>query len=284
MRRVLPTVFLALGLAAGAAGAAAPATAQVCGDADGSGVVGVSDGVQTLRAAAGLDSVCTAAVCDVDGSGAVTVSDGVGVLRKAAGLAIDERCGGASGQPATVLSELQPLFKYGLPFATGAPVAACANAPEGEIDVETDDEGTTTTFFSCQVDDVALFGDVTVGATTLTFAFLEADTAGDEDFIADYDGELALGGGSGGRPLAGTLAITTESASSFTMTLANVVVATGVLTSGTATVDLTESDIADAFTRLDLTFDGSGVASVVAVQANGGSQEFRLDLATGAVS
>ncbi|MCC6225959.1 MAG: hypothetical protein IT195_06095, partial [Microthrixaceae bacterium] len=41
--------------------------------------------------------------------------------------------------------------------------------PDGEIDVATDEEGTTTSFFSCQVDDVSLFGDVTVGAASLTF-------------------------------------------------------------------------------------------------------------------
>lgn len=281
MTRALVTMVFALALVAGGA---APATAQVCGDADGSGTVSVSDGVQTLRAAAGLQSTCTAAACDVDGSGAVTVTDGVSVLRKAAGLAITENCSGAAGQPATVLGELQPLFKYGLPFATGTPVASCANAPDGEIDVETDETGTTTTFFACEVDDVSLYGDVTVAATTLTFGFLEADTAGDEDFIADYDGELSLGGGSGGRMLSGTVDVTTESAGSFTMTLANVVVATGVLTSGTATVDLTESDIADAYTRLDITFDGSGSADVVATQANGGTQSFRLDIATGDVS
>jgi hypothetical protein len=281
MTRWFVTMVLALGLAAGAG---APATAQECGDADGSGTVSVSDGVQTLRAAAGLDSTCTAGVCDVDGSGAVTVTDGVSVLRKAAGLPITENCGGAAGQPATVLSELQPVFEYGLPFATGAPVSSCANAPEGEIDVETDETGTTTTFFGCQVDDVALYGDVTVDATTLTFTFLEADTAGDEDFIADYDGEIALGGGSGGRVLSGTIDVSTESASTMTMTLADVVVAAGVLTGGTATVDLTESDLADAFTRLDLAFDGSGVANVVATQVNGGTQAFRLDLATGDVS
>ncbi len=281
MTNVLVTMVLALGFAAGAV---APATAQVCGDADGSGTVSVSDGVQTLRAAAGLESTCTVAACDVDGSGAVTVTDGVSVLRKAAGLAIVENCGGAVGQPATALGELQPLLAYGLPFATGTPVSSCANAPVGEIDVQIDDEGTTTTFFGCEVDDRALYGDVIVAATTLTFGFFEADTAGDEDFIADYDGELALGGGGGGRVLAGVVDVTTESAGTLTMTLADVVVAAGVLTSGTATVDLGDSDITDTFTRLDLTFDGSGAATVVATQANGGTQSFRLDIATGDVS
>lgn len=74
--------------------AAAPAVpaADLCGDADGSGTVTVSDGVQTLRAAAALGSSCTLERCDLDDSGAVTLSDGVKVLRAAAGLAVVPAC------------------------------------------------------------------------------------------------------------------------------------------------------------------------------------------------
>jgi hypothetical protein len=64
----------------------------VCGDADGSGSVTVTDGVQTLRAAAGLSSACTPARCDVNDSGDVTVTDGVQVLRAAAGLSGSLTC------------------------------------------------------------------------------------------------------------------------------------------------------------------------------------------------
>jgi hypothetical protein len=71
--------------------AAASADAQVCGDANGDGQVSVSDGVQALRAAAGLPSVCDDD-CDVDGNGSISVTDGVNILRKAAGLAIVEAC------------------------------------------------------------------------------------------------------------------------------------------------------------------------------------------------
>ncbi len=279
MRNMLVVIVLALGLA----GAAVSAEAQVCGDADGSGTVTVTDGVQTLRAAAGLDSPCTAATCDVDGSGAITVTDGVNVLQKAAGLPITENCSGAAGQPATVLNELQPLLKFGLPFATGAPVTACANAPAGEILVDVDTVGVTiTSFFGCQVDDLSLYGDITVESGLMTFGFFEADTAGEEDFIADYDGEVTLAGtGAGGQSLSGVVDVTTESAGSLTVALASLVVTTGTLTSGSATVDLVDSDISDAFTSMVLTFDGSGVANVVATQANGGTTTHRLDIATG---
>jgi hypothetical protein len=66
--------------------------AQVCGDADGNGSITVTDGVQVLRAAAGLLSGCNGRLCDVDGSGNVTVTDGVNVLRAAAGLSVNLSC------------------------------------------------------------------------------------------------------------------------------------------------------------------------------------------------
>lgn len=69
---------------------------DLCGDADGSGSVNVTDGVQTLRAAAGLPSPCTLARCDVNGNGEVSVTDGVQVLRNAAGLPLTGTCEPAS--------------------------------------------------------------------------------------------------------------------------------------------------------------------------------------------
>lgn len=67
-------------------------TPGLCGDADLSGAVTVTDGVQVLRAAAGLSSSCTLQRCDVDGSGSITVTDGVNVLRNAAGLSAISAC------------------------------------------------------------------------------------------------------------------------------------------------------------------------------------------------
>jgi hypothetical protein len=91
MTRTILIFVLSMSLAA----IAPPARADVCGDADASGAVTVTDGVQTLRAAAGLASSCTLARCDVDGSGALSVTDGVNVLRAAAGLAVSLSCPGA---------------------------------------------------------------------------------------------------------------------------------------------------------------------------------------------
>ena len=258
-----------------------PASAQVCGDADGSGAVTVTDGVQTLRAAAELDSACTVEACDIDGSGSITVTDGVGVLRKAAGLPVTDNCPSAAGQPATVLLELQAIFKYGVGFASGTPVTACANPPDGTLEVAVDEDGTTTSFDTCQVDAVELFGDIVVEPALLTFFVFEADTAGSEDFLSDYEGDLTLGTAGAGRSLNGELDVTTESAGIVTLTFTNATVAGGILTGGTATADLAASDIADAFTQLVFTFDGSGVANVVATQSNAGTVSFRYDIASG---
>ena len=53
--------------AVAAVGLLAGAALAVCGDADGDGEITIVDGVQALRAAAELSSVCNAD-CDVDGS------------------------------------------------------------------------------------------------------------------------------------------------------------------------------------------------------------------------
>jgi hypothetical protein len=281
MRQVVAVLFV-LGLGSAVV---TSAYAQECGDADGSGSVGVSDGVQTLRAAAGLESLCTPGVCDVDGSGTITVTDGVSVLRKAAGLTITESCSGSTaGQPATVLHEIQTLLKVGVAFATGTPVTVCENSPDGEIDVDTDVDGTTTSFTACQFQGVDLYGDITVGPTTLSFSFFEADTTGDEDFIADYDGDLTLGTSGSGRSLDGTVDVSTESATTVTLTFAGAIVVDGRLTGGSATVNLSDSDISDAFTQLVLTFDGSDVANVTAAQSNGSTETFHFNIVTGGVS
>lgn len=97
-----------------------PAAAATCGDADASGAVTVTDGVQTLRAAAGLESPCTASRCDVDGSGAVSVSDGVNVLRKAAGLA------GADACPAATTAESVQAFLGEMTKVARVPARASA--------------------------------------------------------------------------------------------------------------------------------------------------------------
>lgn len=81
-------------LLAWSASADAHPTAFVCGDADGTGSVTVTDGVQVLAGAADLGGNCasSANACDVDGDGRNTVTDGVAVLRQASGLPAVSQC------------------------------------------------------------------------------------------------------------------------------------------------------------------------------------------------
>jgi hypothetical protein len=260
-----------------------PVAAQVCGDADGSGTVTVTDGVQTLRAAAGLDSMCTLATCDVDGNGTITVTDGVAVLRIAAGLDVTQNCPSESaGQPQLMLQQLQPLFKQGVAFATNPPPTSCLNG-DGGIDVSTDTSGTDTSFSTCQVDaEIEFDGDVIVGATLLEFDALEADTAGAEDPLCDFDGSLTLGSAGSGKTLDGILDdVNTDSVGGMTVTFSHATVITGKLTGGTATIDMTQSDLSDSFTQIVLTFGTSGTAAVVATEVNGGTENFSYDIETG---
>lgn len=94
-RATAPSIVLCLALLLGSSTiAASQPTPFVCGDADGDGVVTVTDGVQVLTGAAELGGTCAASAdaCDVDGDGEVTVTDGVAVLRQAAGLAAASQC------------------------------------------------------------------------------------------------------------------------------------------------------------------------------------------------
>ena len=117
------------------------AIAQVCGDASGDGNDTVSDGVQTLRAAAQLSSACSLATCDVDGSGGITVTDGVNVLRKAAGLSAPSSCGGGitpEQEPAALTQDVAPLLLFACPAITEVqspwtPPSADAVRPAGSI-------------------------------------------------------------------------------------------------------------------------------------------------------
>jgi len=119
MSKIIWTMLLAL-VIAGPAGAQ-----ERCGDADGSGSVNVTDGVQTLRAAASLPSSCTLARCDVNDDGAVSVTDGVNVLREAAGLAPTLTCPGAAPACATATATVT----LAVPQSIGAAVMTLAYPP-----------------------------------------------------------------------------------------------------------------------------------------------------------
>ena len=120
VRRV--TLFILL--VSAASGALREAAAETCGDADGNGAVTVTDGVQALRNAAALGSVCSGRVCDADGQGQVTVSDGVVILRAAAALPAKLTCGteisGIFGGIRKVIGAQTPRLELGAPPPPGS--------------------------------------------------------------------------------------------------------------------------------------------------------------------
>jgi hypothetical protein len=113
-------------------GAATGAHAQVCGDATGDGEVTDTDGVQILRAAALLSTVCTLPVCDINGDGQITDTDGVLALRKAAQLAIEENCSGGGGQAAveSATDDVVPFFSLVVPQFPGIEAASAGAGVE----------------------------------------------------------------------------------------------------------------------------------------------------------
>ncbi len=138
---MLRTVKLATMVAMVLFAAAAARGADVCGDADGSGAITVSDGVQALRAAAGLASACTPARCDLDGSGTITVSDGVNVLRAAADLAVTLACPGAGPKPTCTTADVEVRVATPTPIGAAAlelayPAGAVALPGRGEAAAE----------------------------------------------------------------------------------------------------------------------------------------------------
>lgn len=184
-----------------------PASAQVCGDADGNGQVSVTDGVQALRAAAALTNTCTAARCDVDGNGSISVTDGVNILRKAASLPITENCPNTEAQIEELLQNTLPIFGQltkvgGGAAAQVAEVFACDNS-EGFFEI--DDETGEITFTNCQLDVFLYDGTLSSddGGNTVFFDISFVDLTTDESF--SIFGDLGFRATQTGGVIAGSL-------------------------------------------------------------------------------
>ncbi|MCC6849028.1 MAG: hypothetical protein IT294_11050 [Deltaproteobacteria bacterium] len=285
---------------------AADASAQTCGDADGNGVVTVTDGVQTLRGAAGLSSACSehAASCDVDGSGSTTVSDGVNVLRKAAGITIDERCPGGGddvADVAQVTDALLPFLVLGLEEVPTVDLsAASALRPAATEDCEDGGSRTTTqeglgvrvAFAGCRVSEPGLGNfqldgriDVAVGFLTaaVTFELRITDLANQR--LVAFDGTVDAQARSGGGFFVDDDQLSVrgseEGPEIFRVTLDDVTVdGDGRLLSGSAEAEDTSDSFALATAEIEVE-DGSATASVHVVRDDGSEHDYELDLATG---
>jgi hypothetical protein len=134
----------------------------VCGDADGNGDVTVTDGVQALRAAAGLSTTCTTSICDLNVDGNVTITDGVLTLRRAAGLSADTSC--LVAQAGAVLGRTRGILEIGIgaiPSTTaGAGVTAFATTMPCPDGGSTTDNGNGFTDVDCRNGDLISNGTV----------------------------------------------------------------------------------------------------------------------------
>jgi hypothetical protein len=289
---VLVTILAMLGGPAGVA-------AETCGDADGSGTVSVTDGVQTLRAAAGLGSRCPANRCDVDGSGGVTVSDGVNVLRKAAGVAIAEACPAVSTTESVkaFLGEMTKIARVqaatvAADVARGA--ATTVDCDEGFFETE----GNRTTFHQCRFGTLLIDGALTEttepGSDPENGRFIKTDVYEgyevrflDTGFTFRQDGTSTIDIDTKANRLVqnGTLTIFTNDSvlgqDEYTLTRIDLTtdIQTGVTLSGRLTSALAEAGLA-GIESVTLGYTTATVADVDVVFDDGHAEAFTFDLVT----
>jgi hypothetical protein len=257
------------------------ASAQLCGDADLSGAVTVTDGVQTLRAAATLSSSCTAAACDVDGSGSITVTDGVNVLRKAAGIAITENCPGSSvdAQVESLLRSTLPVFgnltKLGAPAqARAAETFQCDNVG-GSFTI--DDQTGELEFSNCELGGFLYDGFFAGDADTLDFdiTFTDLSTGGSETLSGSLSQRV-----SGQNFVVSGFFDLESSFGSFSVDFNELVVdANGFFVGGSL-----EFSVDDGFSDVEsirLTFDTSNFALVEVFLVDGEVLPFSYDVSSG---
>lgn len=282
------------------------AAAHECGDADDSGSVTVTDGVQVLRSAAGLSSTCAqhGESCDVDGSGSATVSDGVNVLRKAAGLTITENCPGGDDDTAAVAEVtdlLVPFLGLGLQEVPSVNIASAdAARPAATEDCEdggsrtTDQSGVTitVTFDACRVSEAGLGSfqfdgfiraQLGFGTASVTFEFIVTDLSNQK--VIDFDGTLTgtprLGGGFvvDGGPL--SVRGANEGPEIFRLTFNDLTVdGDGRILSGSVEAEDTSDSFELETAEIEVE-DGSSTASVHVVFDDDTEKDYDLNLNTG---
>ncbi len=277
---------------------AGPVQAQVfkvCGDVDDNDVVSVTDGVQVLRAAAGLTSDCTDAICDVDVSGAITVTDGVTILRKAAGLSIKENCipddGRINQQVAYLLQFSQPLVSAVLPTIilrrneTIDNSFECDNGEDGLYEVTFLDGQQDSSFSDCFVDNAVINGDVE-NANDDPILAIELGDARNDDTIGfeGTNGGALLGVNiEGGIKYSGRLdglpSFERFDTSDFLLVVSNLqVAATGYPLGGSISYEFTEDSAVPDIRRVRVFFDGSNLARVEVTFTDGGFSYYKFEL------
>lgn len=291
----LPLVLLGLGLAV-LPGKADAQVFKVCGDVDDNDVVSVTDGVQVLRAAAGLSSDCTDAICDIDVSGTVSVTDGVIVLRKAAGLAITENCIPDDGR---INQQLSYLLQFGEPLVSNVlPTVVqrrgesidnsfeCENGEDGTYDVTYLDGQQDSSFSNCFFDNAIIDGDVENANDDPILAIEITDARTDETLdFEGTDGTALLGVNiDGGVKYSGRLdgvpSFERFDTSDFLLVVSNLQVGTGPYPlGGSISYEFTEDSAVPDIRRARIFYDGSNLARVEVTFTDGSFKYYKFELA-----
>jgi hypothetical protein len=264
----------------------APALAQTCGDADANGNVTVSDGVQALRAAADLSTICEAA-CDVDGNGSITVSDGVNILRKAAGLSINEACDFTGQEANEVVNPSLSIFDgiTKVPGIGGASAFAAAGPDcdnDGTVETSPNTNGNTVvlTFTNCQVGGGILDGQI--GRLVLSDRFVLA--FGDFKITRlktgtslTFNGQLGIAAENQGTRINGTLNVESSENGAFTVEFTRIlVIGDGSVRQGTLDYDFTKSTVGK-IAKIHIVFDDGDQLQVTVQLRNQQVRTFLLD-------
>lgn len=265
---------------------AARVHAQVCGDADGSGTVTVTDGVQTLRGAALLPSICTAAACDVDGSGTITVTDGVNVLRKAANLPSADQCSGTAGQIEGLVGQVTATLNLGLAFLPGgvadaAFTEACSDGGSYEA-IDEGNGGATFVYTNCLFGPTRLNGSISSRNGTAAYGQFEVvdTTTGNTTRL---NGQLtSLVDTNAGRvTFDGSLTVFSSLFGETTFIYRNLVnTFEGAIVAGQVLTSLAAAGAIGVDT-VEITFDESTTAAVRVTFEDGATTDYLLDRPTG---
>jgi hypothetical protein len=258
---------------AGVVALLAGSAAAVCGDATGDGDVTVSDGVQALRAAGGLSSVCDDR-CDVDASGSITVTDGVNILRQAAGLSSVRNCPDTDDRVASLIGHtlgvFGPLTKVGAVGSAGATAAAapCENAG-GQVQ----QSASGFTFDDCQLEGVVITGFLGTADGSLDFSQLAIRRLSSGDVLT-LAGNLSVGDVDGNPSLSGVLDASTPILGAYVITFQQVVTGPqGTTLDGGLAFDLTDANIQNV-TGVTVTLTGGTNLPVTVTFGNAGARDF----------
>ena len=294
------SIYGFLGMAAVAVSLALPGAARaqvfkVCGDVDDNDVVTVTDGVQVLRAAAGLSSDCTAAICDVDVSGTIGVTDGVITLRKAAGLAITQNCipkeGAINNQVAHLVQRTQPLVSEALATIVLHKNEiidnsfGCDNGEDGTYDVTFLDGQLDGSFSDCLVDNALINGDAENANDDPILSLEIADVRTEESIAFEgHNGGGLLGVNvEAGVKYSGNLDASPSFArfetGDFLLVVSNVSVSpSGTPLGGSITFELNADSNVPGIRRVRIFYDGSNLARVVVTLDDGSIKNYKFEL------